>query len=377
MNAWRTSVGLALALVCSIGSFVPLLVSGQDSDPKKPPPAESTPNEAPATRAQDAQSTAGGLTRRSRAVAPGAAPIRVHVGFYVNALREVDAHAQTFADLFYWLRYRRRGVELEDPEIEELRFVNADVESMELEERKAIGEYNYVLYRVKAQFHFLADFRRYPFDIQKLPIEVQHGYLRADQLQIIGDHRSAKRSDFSAHRQGLADAVGLADMDVTDVEHGEAQRTYHSDFGDSTDPVGTTTVSVYSMVIVAAREVWPFLIKIVIPLLIIQILAYLVFFMAADRIDVAVGLTVTSLLASITFLISLADSLPDIGYLTTADRIFHLSYFLIMVAMGQMVYAYHLFVENKLEQAQRLDMVGRIVYPLVFFAGVAAICVWF
>jgi hypothetical protein len=103
-------------------------------------------------------------------------------------------------------------------------------------------------------------------------------------------------------------------------------------------------------------------------------LAYLVFYVAADRIDVAVGLTVTSLLASIAFQISLADSLPDIGYLTTADRIFHLSYFLIMVAMGQMVYAYNLFVAEQAERARSLDLAGRVLYPLVFFVGVALIC---
>lgn len=315
------------------------------------------------------------VSKRAQAAAYTGAPSELTVGFYVNALREVDAHAQTFrADLFYWLRYPRRSEQLVDDELEEVRFVNGDVESQELEERKAIGSFNYVMYRVRAQFHFRANFRRYPFDVQELPIEVQHGFLRADQLRIAPDKTSYARAQGPPALRGLGEGVGLMDMHVTEVRHEATTRTYLTDFGDRTDPVGSTTVSAYRMRIVAERDVWPFLIKIVIPLLIIQILAYLVFFVAADHIDVAVGLTVTSLLASIAFQISLADSLPDIGYLTTADRIFHLSYFLIMFAMGQMVYAYNLFVAELPEQAKKLDLIGRAVYPVAFFAGVALIC---
>ena len=340
-------------------------------------PSTTTPAVAPEpTPAVSASSVpARPLSPRAKAAAYDSAPSTVFVGFYVNSLRDVDAQRQTFqADLYYWIRYRRRGTELVDEELEELRFINGDIEVMELEDRKAIDDLNYVLYRVKGQFHFHADFRRYPFDHQKLPIRVQHGYLHADQLQIQADLKSYERSKFAAHKTALGEHVAFADMIVTDVTHQVKESVYHTDFGDKSDLHGTTKKSTYVMSIIAQREVWPFLIKIVIPLLIIQILAYLVFFVAADRIDVAVGLTVTSLLASIAFQISLADSLPDIGYLTTADRIFHLSYFLIMAAMGQMVYAYNLFAEQKIEAARRLDLIGRIIYPIVFFVGVGLIC---
>jgi hypothetical protein len=315
------------------------------------------------------------LSRRVQAAAHKGPGLEMIVGFYVHALREVDAHAQTFrADLFYWLRYKRRAPGLIDEELEEIRFVNGDIEAQELEERKALDDYNYVMYRVRGTFHFHANFHRYPFDVQQLPIEVQHGFLRADQLRITPDRWSYRRADLPANMYGLGERLDLIDMHVSSVRHEQTSHRYLTDFGDREDPLGSTTVSAYRMVIVAAREVWPFLFKIVIPLLIIQILAYLVFFIAADRIDVAVGLTVTSLLASIAFQISLADSLPDIGYLTTADRIFHLSYFLIMMAMGQMVYAYNLFIADQLERARKVDLIGRIAYPVVFFAGVALIC---
>jgi len=330
--------------------------------------------------AQDALADSGvsapaKLSRRSAAAAYKGNELEMVVGFYVHALREVDAHAQTFrADLFYWLRYKRRTPGIEDAELEEIRFVNGDIESQELEERKALADYNYVMYRVRGTFHFHANFHRYPFDVQELPIEVQHGFLRSDQFRIVPDQWSYQRADLPSSMWGLGERIDLMDMHVTSVRHEATTHRYLTDFGDREDPLGSTTISAYRMIIVATREVWPFLFKIVIPLLIIQMLAYLVFYIAADRIDVAVGLTVTSLLASIAFQISLSDSLPDIGYLTTADRIFHLSYFLIMMAMGQMVYAYNLFVANELDRARKVDVLGRFLYPVIFFAGIGLIC---
>jgi hypothetical protein len=56
------------------------------------------------------------------------------------------------------------------------------------------------------------------------------------------------------------------------------------------------------------------------------VLAYLVFFVPARELEVAVGLTVTSVLACIAFQLTVAGDLPHIGYVVTSDRIFHLCY---------------------------------------------------
>jgi hypothetical protein len=353
MGVWFRFVVMACLLWCS----------GAVAQTSPPDAAEPLPQEAPTTPA--------------RVLHPAGPKLTVTVGLYVNALREVDAQKQTFdADLFYWLRYTRRGTELTDEELEEVRFANGEVTSLEIEERKALGNENFVLMRVRATFHFHADFRHYPFDVQELPVRVQHGAFLADQLELKADLRSFQRAGVREDRQGLGNHVQLADMVVTGVRHEIGTHTYRTDFGDYSDPLPSTTYSRYTMTIETRREVTPFFIKIVIPLLIIQILAYLVFFVAADRIDVAVGLTVTSLLASIAFQSALSDSLPDIGYLTTADRIFHLSYFLIMTAMAQMVYQYNVDLQGDKQRVKLIDVIGRVLYPIVFFGGVWLICVW-
>ena len=122
-----------------------------------------------------------------------------------------------------------------------------------------------------------------------------------------------------------------------------------------------------------ARNYGAYLIKILIPLLIILVLAYLVFFVPAHDLDVAVGLTVTSILACIAFQLTVADDLPSIGYIVTSDRIFHLCYFLIMVAMAETVYTHNLEKRGRERAAATIEHWARFLYPTLLFLGFFAI----
>jgi hypothetical protein len=123
----------------------------------------------------------------------------------------------------------------------------------------------------------------------------------------------------------------------------------------------------------AARDYGAYLIKILIPLVIILVLAYLVFFVPARDLDVAVGLTVTSVLACIAFQLTVADDLPSIGYIVTSDRIFHLCYFLIMTAMAETVYTHNLEKRGHENTAARIEHWARFLYPTLLILGFFAI----
>ena len=80
--------------------------------------------------------------------------------------------------------------------------------------------------------------------------------------------------------------------------------------------------------------------------------------------------SVTSLLAAIAFQWTLSDDLPSVGYLTCVDKIFYLGYVLIMLAMVQTVWTYHLEKDGKIKLSNAMEIGGRWVFPLVFFTGV-------
>jgi hypothetical protein len=105
-------------------------------------------------------------------------------------------------------------------------------------------------------------------------------------------------------------------------------------------------------------------------LIIVLTLSYLVFYIEAGQLELASSLTVTSLIAAIAFQWTISDDLPEIGYLTTVDRIYYLSYFLIMFAMVQTIWTFNLEKRGHFKLSKNLEIFGRWAFPIVFICGV-------
>jgi len=311
---------------------------------------------------------------------------KVFVGFYVNAIRDVDWEQRRFcADVYWWIRYRSPENEAEREVIEAIEFVNADPAncSQRVLERKEIvsgsGKEIYLNYRTIAFFHFDPDFHRYPFDAQTLPIVIEHETLAADNLVFVDDTESYSASHVDPTRWGLAEDVSLPEFSIIASDRNVSKHRYKTHFGDPTLIEGTAhrdasfTCSRMTLKIHLRRVFTPYLIKILVPLIICLLLPYLVFFIDAATLDVAAGLTVTSLLACVAIQLTVVPGLPDVGYVVTSDLLFYLAYFLSMLAMAQTVWTYSLGKKDPL-LSHRMDVAGRFLYPLIFLVGFALIC---
>lgn len=374
MRRALTSAGLGLAtvmLVWVMAAAAPL--DGRDAAP------------APG----DPVGTLQGPSRPSAAAAgPRGPKRRMRIGFYVNAIREIDWSAQSFlADLYWWIRYPAPASDEERVLAEALEFVNgnlglgqesrAEILEHETQERKTIagadGDEMYVAFRSVGRFYFDADFRRYPFDRQRLPIVIEHEVLTAEELELVDDEEAYRRAGGDAHSWGLAPTVPVPDLNIERATRVFATQEYRTTFGDPTIQEAGVSFARVTFTIEAGRNSGAYLIKILIPLLIILVLAYLVFFVPARELEVAVGLTVTSVLACIAFQLTVVDDLPSIGYITTSDRIFHLCYFLIMTAMAETVYTHNLEKRGRKAVADRIEHWARYLYPASVVLGLLVI----
>jgi hypothetical protein len=311
---------------------------------------------------------------------------RMRIGFYVNAVRGVDWTAENFlVDFYWWIRYPKPASEEERKLAEALEFVNGDLGAtaeilqQEVQERKTVagpdGDEEYVAFRSVGRFYFDADFRRYPFDRQKLPIVIEHEVLTIEELELVDDEDSYRRAAGPEERWGLAPTLRVPALEIERATRAFTTQEYRTNFGDPTNRDAATSFARVTFTIEAARNYSAYLIKILIPLLIILVLAYLVFFVPARDLDVAVGLTVTSILACIAFQLTVADDLPSIGYIVTSDRIFHLCYFLIMTAMAETVYTHNLEKRGRERAAATIEQWARVLYPTLLILGFAAIMV--
>ena len=313
---------------------------------------------------------------------------RMRIGFYVNAVREVDWRAENFlVDFYWWIRYAKPASDQDRTLAEALEFVNgnlgvagearAEILEHETQERKTVpgpdGEEMYVAFRSVGRFYFNPNFRKYPFDRQKLPIVIEHEVLTAEELELVDDEESYQRAGGPKEHWGLAPTVRVTDLEIERATRAFTTQEYRTNFGDPTIHDASTSFARVTFTIEAARDYGAYLIKILIPLLIILMLAYLVFFVPARDLEVAVGLTVTSVLACIAFQLTVADDLPSIGYIVTSDRIFHLCYFLIMTAMAETVYTHSLEKRGREQAAAKIEHLARLLYPALLHIGLFVI----
>jgi hypothetical protein len=310
-------------------------------------------------------------------------PIYVHYGLFVKKL-SVDFKASTFHSEFYWWAIftndsTKTGISNDD--ILQFEYVNGiDVEvgsiKNEMQYSRKNGDTSLIMGFHQGEFYFTPDFSMYPFDEQVLDIIVENSLFPSSELIFISDSSSYIVSQQLSHLRGLSDDLiksnktGSYHIHKTDIAIVDG--IYNTNFGDTTAP-NTSYYSRIKASILINRSFLPYISKLIIPLIIILILVYFVFFLPAEKLDIAAGLTVTSLLSAIAFQTAVSTDIPEIGYIIYIDKVFYTCYFLIALSMAQSLITYYLDFsgeEKKVKLASQLDYIFRFLFPLLFLAAV-------
>jgi len=206
-----------------------------------------------------------------------------------------------------------------------------------------------------------------------LTIELENSLLTKDQFIIIPDKSSYQRSRMNRNFWGISqNLLERKKVNFTINSSGiySINNTYNTDFGDINYP-NNSVFSCLIHKILIERNIVPYIAKLFIPLMLILLLVYFVFFIPADKLDMAAGLTVTSLLSAIAFQFSINNDLPEIGYLIYIDKVFYSTYLLIVLAMAESLWTFYLDRSgepNKVKLAKTIDILSRIVFPIIFFS---------
>lgn len=296
-------------------------------------------------------------------------PIRLNVGIYIRSVNVDSKEQQANIDFYYWYRFVLPKDTSDLPSYYNLEITNGELSLNEIHEEKIIGNSYYVSGHMKGSFHFTADFENYPFDKQKLMIQFEHPTFEVNEIRLVADKASYIKCHANPLLWGLPKTLKADGLNISKSSFIEGKRIYETDFGDPNITKPNSTYSNLTYYIYVSRDFLPYVFKFMLPLMIIFSLAYLVFFIPAEALDLAAGLTVTSLLAGIAFQWTISDDLPNVGYLTCVDKIFYLSYGLIMLAMVQTIYTYHLEQNGNKKRADILEIGGRWTFPILFLGG--------
>ncbi len=126
------------------------------------------------------------------------------------------------------------------------------------------------------------------------------------------------------------------------------------------------TVDRYDFEIAAARRSQYFVVQVIVPLTLIVIMSWMVFWISPAHFGPQIGMSATSVLTLIAFHFAMQSILPPVTYMTTLGRFIFASTVLVFVALLQSVTTSYLVGHGKEEIAFRMDRICRWLFPGIF-----------
>ena len=291
--------------------------------------------------------------------------VKCKVGIYIKTI-QIKQTEETFdAVFFWWLRVDSIDIKKDYSFVKNIEFINGNAVCDTIEERiDSINKYYFVNGICKATFPYKADFKQFPYDKQILNIAIENTSTNFNDMIYVTDNQNLFINKLSDKN---IDILNGGQFSISKLDFHSSVYTYQTNFGDPAIN-GFDKYSRLNFSIVISRDSFEVLQKIALPLIVVLILSYLVFFIPDDEIGTASGLTVTALLAAIAFQWTINDSLPKVSYITLIDEIFYLVYFFIFYAMTQTVVNFNLSRGSEKSKilSEKIEWHSRYLFPVTF-----------
>ncbi|MGW0916816.1 ABC transporter substrate-binding protein [Streptomyces sp. NPDC002784] len=293
----------------------------------------------------------------------------VYTGINVNRISTLDTREGTFkADIFLWFRYSGsdEATDVEFPNLADDKFKwTAPVRTSSAHGVK------YRLYQVVTTFSTSLDFHRFPFDRQHLAITLQNriqpssrvvyvvdrALVKQDRVEALNSGKDVRQTidglpnwtvrDLSLYKAAVGSTARLGDPDLSQGEHGVHYAQYVAD-------------------VTVARDVAPFLVKNLLPLLLSAAVTYATLFFPRDPryTSTRVSLEVTAMLSAAVLLTNVTNSLPDIGYTVALEWAYYAFMFLVGTCVFISLAGAWLQEHDNIRAWNRLALVSRVYYPV-------------
>jgi hypothetical protein len=112
------------------------------------------------------------------------------------------------------------------------------------------------------------------------------------------------------------------------------------------------------------RDSFFYVCKLGIPLVLIMLMAYSVYFIPSAAVAQQIGVGMTSMLTLIAYLLALSNSLPKISYLTRADQFYIGAALLVFLGLMKGIFTVIWLDRGRKARVERADRIGRWLYPV-------------
>jgi hypothetical protein len=296
-----------------------------------------------------------------------AQPQEVRTGVYLMNLYDLNMDEHSFyADFYIWFKWRGRR----DPT--NIEFVNS-IEKWSIA-REQSGDSavvrlkdgsNYAIYRIEGRFFHPFSLNRFPLDRHTLDIQIENPQYPADSLVYLPDTNAAQ----------IRRTLNFVGWEMHGASLRSTVHDYGTNFGNREE--NAQRYSNLTFEVALARPFNYFLLKMLLPLLIILLISLGALLLHPSEIDTRSSLPIGGLLTAVFLQQSYSNALPDTGYMVLMDQIYLLCYALISLVLLQVIRA-----GNRLARQPEGDLRGLIgrerrlaaAYLLVFGLGILLLC---
>lgn len=290
----------------------------------------------------------------------GSGPTVVSMEFYVLDIAKIDDRDQTFkADISIRLKWHDPGLArpgestvislpLSDIWNPRLRIYNQRDVKTHFPEIARVDAEGSVAYeqRYSGNFTTSVDIRRFPFDKRTVMISM-----------LTVDHSPSEiRLDFTETTIGRADIFSIPNWTIGEVT---PVTGVFSAFG------GREFLRL-DIELDGSREYAYHIWSVVVPLILIVMMSWSVFFIKPKHLDSQLTMAATSMLTLVAYRFAVSSVLPPVPYMTRLDIFITGSTVFVFLALTEAVMTGTLADSRHNTFAERLDNIARIVFPLAF-----------
>ena len=290
----------------------------------------------------------------------------VYTGIDINQVSRVETSKGTFsADFYLWFRYAGddavRDVDLNSATEKSPYDPKAPLLQQE------ISGLHYSLYRVRGDFRTTYDFHDYPFDSQDLILRLTNPRMTREQVIYAIDTFGLRLPRSGG---GVSQLRPLANWDFTGIRHESDTLTSHSTRGQpgAFHSNYETQFSGFNVVIGVRRKTLVFLVKTLLPLLLLVLVVYVTLYFPVSLTKERLMVAISAMLASAVLLTAINTQLTDVGYTTAIEYGFYAFFGLCLYCVIAGLITEKLHVRKNTLMAQRFDMAARITYPVITLA---------
>lgn len=299
---------------------------------------------------------------------PEGIPTKVYIGLYLIDLISIDDVHQSFtADFFAVVRWNDPRLAVENPSETQMihnfdpdeiwhpmtYIINQRRMSRQLDNIFRVDSAGSVQYiqRFSGEFSSRLDLKDFPFDRQKLTLQVVSFRYGPEEVEFVLDQS----------RTGQREALSLVGWSKGQLQH--LMTTEYLRIQDR-------HLARIDFVLDVKREKPYYIIKALIPLILIIFMSWSVFFIDPSVIGPQIGIPTSSVFALILFNHRISALLPRVSYLTRLDRFILFSIILVFITLGESVLTVTLVHKEKKELALRFDRWSRYLYLFLFICVV-------